>query len=216
MKTHLQKYYRKYGTDGWVLKCDIHHYFAETSHNVAKAAVRKRVEDDNVYKYVCQIIDSFGGDKGIGLGSKVSQLVQLAVLDDLDHYVKEKLHIKHYIRYMDDFILIHPDKSHLKHCLTVIKDSLSKIGLTLNAKTQMFHVKQGVHWLKWRYIITTTGKVIMTPDRNKITRERRRYRKLLILHSEGKLSEQQLKEHRDSWLAGIKMNTHNNVLKEYT
>lgn len=59
------------------------------------------------------MIDSFEGDTGIGLGSQISQLVELAVLDDLDHYIKERLRIKHYLRYMDDFVLIHPDKRYM-------------------------------------------------------------------------------------------------------
>lgn len=204
MKTHLQKYYRKYGSNGWVLKCDIHHYFAETSHEVAKAAVRKRVDDDGIYKYVCQIIDSFGRDKGIGLGSQVSQLVQLAVLDDLDHFIKERLHIKHYIRYMDDFILIHPDKEYLKFCLTEIKKKLNDIGLSLNKKTQIFPISQGVKWLKWKYILTDTGKVLMKPERCKVKREKRRFKRLLKLYQEHKVSIYQIKEHINSWLAGVK------------
>lgn len=204
MKTHLQKYYRKHGSDGWVLKCDIHHYFAETSHEVAKATVRKRVDDDGIYKYVCQIIDSFGGDKGIGLGSQVSQLVQIAVLDDLDHFIKERLHIKYYIRYMDDFILIHPDKEYLKFCLTEIKKKLNGIGLSLNKKTQIFPISQGVKWLKWKYILTDTGKVLMKPERCKVKREKRRFKRLLKLYREHRVSIYQIKEHINSWLAGVK------------
>ena len=76
----------------------------------AKAAIRKRLTDQQAAYYTDAIIDSFGGDKGIGLGSQVSQITELAVLDDLDHYIKERLRIKHYLRYMDDFILIHEDK----------------------------------------------------------------------------------------------------------
>lgn len=62
---------------------------------------------------VCRVIDSFEGDRGLGLGSQISQIMELLVLNDLDHFIKEKLHIKYYIRYMDDFILIHPDRGYL-------------------------------------------------------------------------------------------------------
>lgn len=204
MKAHLQKYYRKHGSEGWVLKCDIHHFFAETPHEIAKTAVRKRVRDDTVFKYVCQIIDSFSGDKGIGLGSQVSQLVQLAVLDDLDHHIKERLRIEHYVRYMDDFVLIYPDKDYLKKCLEVIKEKLSEIGLSLNAKTQLFPIRQGIQWLKWRYILTNSGKVLMTPDAGKIKREKRKRIKLLKLYEENKITIKQIKEHSDSWAASVK------------
>lgn len=56
----------------------------------------------------------------MGLGSQVTQLIQLAVLDDLDHIIKEKFKIKHYVRYMDDFILIHESKEYLEECRAYI------------------------------------------------------------------------------------------------
>ena len=199
MEEHLHRFYRKHGTNGYILKCDIHHFFAETRHDVAKAAVRKRVKDDNVYAAVCDIIDSFGGDKGIGLGSQVSQLVQLSVLDDLDHYIKERLHIKHYIRYMDDFVLIHEDKAYLRKCLIQIEDKLRLIGLTLNSKTQIFPVGQVVEWLQWRFVLTDTGRVIKKPSKSKITRERK---KLKRMRARG-IPETYAAQSFQSWGAGI-------------
>lgn len=120
------------------MKCDLSNYFGSTPHDVAKASVRKRVKDEWVYQRVCDIIDSFNQDTdpniGMGLGSQVTQLIQLAVLDELDHIIKEKLHIKHYIRYMDDFILIHEDREYLQYCLGVIKEHLAGLRLQLSAK----------------------------------------------------------------------------------
>lgn len=112
MTTHLRRYYNEHGTDGWVLKCDIYHYFQSIRHDIAKAAIYKRVTDKAIAARACEIVDSFG-EIGLGLGSQVSQLVALAVLDDLDHFIKERLRVKHYIRYMDDFILVHEDKAFL-------------------------------------------------------------------------------------------------------
>ena len=110
---YLQKYYRKHGTEGWVLKADLKNFFGSTSHELAYSAVAKRVKDEWVNEEIKRIIDSFNqGDDpevGMGLGSETTQLIQLAVLDDFDHFVKEQLHIKHYVRYNDDFIIIHED-----------------------------------------------------------------------------------------------------------
>ena len=183
MAEHLRRYYRKNGAEGYILKCDIRHYFAETSHSVAKAAVRKRVKDDGVYNAVCKIIDSFGGDKGIGLGSQVSQLVQLAVLDDLDHFIKERLHIEQYIRYMDDFVLIHKDKVYLNSCKAQIEQRLAEIGLALNRKTQIFPIRQGVRFLKWKFNLTDSGRVLRTPDKKSIYREKRKLKRMKQLNT---------------------------------
>lgn len=201
LTVHLQRYYRKHGAKGWVLKCDIRHYFAETPHNVAKAAIRKRLTDQRAAFYTDQIIDSFGGDTGIGLGSQVSQLTELAVLDDLDHYIKERLRIRHYLRYMDDFILIHEDRAFLENVLKDITEKLAALGLTLNSKTQIYPLKQGVIWLKWRFILTDTGKVVKRIGRKSVVRERRKLKRMAKLAESGRISADALKESFNSWKA---------------
>lgn len=201
LTVHLRRYYFKHGPNGWALKCDIRHYFAETPHDVAKAAIRKRLTDQRAAYYTDAIIDSFGGDKGIGLGSQVSQITELAVLDDLDHYIKERLRIKHYLRYMDDFILIHEDKSVLRAALAEIEKRLSALGLTLNEKTQILPLKNGVLWLKWRFVLTDTGKVIRKICMKSVVRERRKLRKMAKLAVAGRIPAAAITESFITWKA---------------
>ena len=201
LTVHLRRYYFKHGPNGWALKCDIRHYFAETPHDVAKAAIRKRLTDQQAAYYTDAIIDSFGGDKGIGLGSQVSQITELAVLDDLDHYIKERLRIKHYLRYMDDFILIHEDKSVLRAALAEIEKRLSALGLTLNEKTQILPLKNGVLWLKWRFVLTDTGKVIRKICMKSVVRERRKLRKMAKLAVAGRIPVAAITESFITWKA---------------
>lgn len=178
LKVHLLRFYREHKREGWVIKCDIQGFFPSTRHEVAKAAAKKRIIDDKAYKMVSDIIDSFEGDIGIGLGSQISQLLELAVLDDLDHFIKERLHIKHYLRYMDDFILIHEDKAYLQHCRKEIEKELAKIHLKLNRKTSLYPLKQGVKFLQWRFILTESGGIRIKMNSKKQGRERRRLVKL--------------------------------------
>lgn len=182
LKCHLQKFYRKHGTKGWVLKVDIHDFFGSTLHSVAKRAVDKRVPDEWAKKMVFDVIDSFdhiAPDRGMGLGSQITQLVELAVLDDLDHEIKEQMHIKHYVRYMDDLILIHEDKDYLLDCLEKIKAHLNGIGLTLNEKkTTIQPITHGVKFLGFRFSLTDTGKVVMRLQTGKARKERRRLKKM--------------------------------------
>lgn len=204
MDAHLHRYYRENGCDGWVLRCDIKHYFPETLHSVAKAAVRKRVTDDRAYKAAADIIDSFGGDRGIGLGSQVSQLVQLSVLDDLDHHIKERLRIKHYIRYMDDFVLIHPNKKVLENALVDIQIRIHALGLELNHKTQLFPLRHGISFLQWHFILTETGKVVRKPSRSTVTRSQRRLKKIAGLIIEGTVPYRKLYESFQSARANLR------------
>lgn len=186
LKRHMADYYRDHGAEGWVLKCDVHKFFPSTRHDVAKAAVRKRISDPKVCECVCDVIDSFDGEIGIGLGSQISQLVELAVLDDLDHYIKEELHIRHYIRYMDDFVLIHPDKEYLLKCWQIIEEKLAEIGLKLNKKTTLYPIKQGIKLLQWRFVYTKTGRIMMNMSAKKMGKQRRRLKKILQKEASGK------------------------------
>ena len=77
-----------------------------------------------------------------------SKWYALIYLDDLDRFIKEKLQIKGYIRYMDDFILIHKDKNYLRYCLKEIdRFCKERLKVELNSKTQIGKVKSGIDFL---------------------------------------------------------------------
>lgn len=177
-KVHLQRYAKEYYDNGWVLKCDIHHFFPTTPHSVIKNCAHKYISDLKARDMVCRIVDSFGGEVGLGLGSQISQIMELLVLNDLDHFIKERLHIKQYIRYMDDFILIHPNRQYLRYCLTEIEKQLQVLGLTLNDKTNIQPLRHGVIILKWHFYITKNNCIIMKMNKCKIAKQKRRMKKL--------------------------------------
>ena len=207
LKCHLQRHFRRHGPSGYVLKIDIHDYFGSTPHSVAKEAVRKRLDDAWAIERVEEIIDSFdhlSPDRGMGLGSQVTQLVQLAVLDDIDHYIKERLRIRGYVRYMDDFILIHENKSYLVHCLKIIAKALEDLGLSVSEKkTGIQPICQGIHFLGFSFRLTATGKVISTVLHKKISKERRKLKKLVNLVSIGKITKKKADSCLQSHLAHI-------------
>ncbi len=204
MVCHLQRHYRKYRLDGYVLKCDLSNYFGSTPHSTAIEALNHRIPDDWAMARTTEIVKSFnqGVDPtiGMGLGSQVTQLVELAVLDDLDHYIKEQLHIKGYIRYMDDFILIHPDKQYLEECRTKIESRIVKLGLTLSKKkTQLFPITQPIRFLGFSFRLTPTGKVVKKMLPEKVSRERIKLRKLVELVKAGYLTKADVDECFESW-----------------
>jgi len=218
LKCHLQRFYRKNKLNGWVLKIDIHDYFGSTPHDVVKDAVTKRVQDPWVREHIFNIVDSFNHidpDKGMGLGSQITQLVQLAVLDDLDHYIKEQLRIKGYVRYMDDFILIHEDRDYMKRCLREITSMIHEIGLELNEKkTGIQPIKNGIHFLGFSFRLTETGKVVQTVLHKKISKERRKLRKLAEMVKKGDMERKHADECYKAWRAHVeKGNCHKLLVK---
>lgn len=202
--THLQRFYRKYGFNGWVFKCDLKNFFGSTSHEIAYDAVNKRVKDEWSKSVAKTVIDSFNQgenpDIGMGLGSEMTQLIELSVLDDLDHYIKEQLHIKYYIRYNDDMILIHSNKEYLSYCKSEIQKWFEKLGLKMNIKkTQLFKIKQGIRFLGFRFCLSDTGKVIMTLLPEKISHERRKLKKLVQRAKSGKMTKLEVDRCYSAW-----------------
>jgi len=121
-------------------------------------------------------------------------------LNDLDHYIKEKLKIKHYIRYMDDMIIIHNDKDYLIKCFDEIKVIVENHGLTLNHKSKIGKMSEGIEFLKIKFKLSNTGKIIHKLSRSSIKKELRRLTKLISLYKEGKLSKKDLLIHTNSWI----------------
>lgn len=218
LSCHMQRYFRKYGLDGFVLKIDMKDYFGSTPHCVAKATLRYNVNDKWTLSHTDKIIDSFDQGKdpdiGMGLGSQITQLTQLAVLDKLDHYIKEELKVKYYIRYMDDLVLIHHDQGYLKECLIKIRANVEALGLRLNAKkTQIFLLKQGINFLGFKFKLTENGKVIRLLCKENIKIRKRKLRKYKSLVYNGKMTRDKANECYESWKAHAGKGNSYNLLK---
>lgn len=200
LHAHLQRYYRKHGKDGWVLQCDIKGYYPNMPHEVAKKKFAKHL-DEWTFAEVKKILDRFEGDIGFNPGSQLIQIAGISVLDEMDHFIKEKLRIKHYIRYMDDFILISNDKQYLRNCLENIKEYLKERGLELNEKTSLYRMSQGIKFLGFRFVLTDTGKIIRLIKTESVKRERRKLRKLVQLAKKGKLTRKKVDQCYEAYKA---------------
>ena len=198
LKSFMQKYYRQFGADGWVLKCDISKYFYRIDHDVLKSQLRRRITDPGVLCLLCMIIDSTEGP-GIPIGNHTSQWFAILYLSDMDHMIKERLGIKFYGRYMDDFYLIHHDKDYLIYCLEEIKKFLVPLGLELNHKTAIFPLAQGIDFLGFRTYMTDTGKVIRKIRRESKNRIRRKLKKFRHLLDEGRITFETVVQSYSSW-----------------
>lgn len=155
-----------------------------------------------------------GGERGIGLGSQVSQLNQLAVLDALDHRIKETHRIRHYLRYMDDLALIHSDREKLEQVLADIRTQMAALGLELNSKTRIYPLRQGVMWLQWRFVLTDRGKVVRKLNDKKVGQERRKLRKMRKRVEDGRMTMVQVRDHYRGWKANAQRGNTRNLLKQ--
>lgn len=181
----LQWHYRKYGTEGYVLLFDFHHFFENVSHEVVFKALDRMGLDPSVRNLTKHFVRCFG-DRGMGLGSQISQTMALLSANSLDHYVKEELKIKGYGRYMDDGYLIHKDKDFLKQCLSAIRRVCGELGIVLNEKkTQIVKLSRGFTYLKARIYITETGKILRKIYKRSVTRMRQKMKKFRRMVQDG-------------------------------
>lgn len=121
--------------DYYILKCDIKSYFASINIGILKKKINKRIKEKDSIDIINKILDS---DNILSIGFMTSQILGIFYLNDLDHYIKEELKINYYVRYQDDFLLLHKDKNYLKLCLEKITKFLEKEKLELNSKTRIY------------------------------------------------------------------------------
>lgn len=172
--------------------------FASIDHDLVKQKLRKKVVDDQVYELMCTYIDS---TDGLPLGYQTSQLLALLYLDEFDHFVKERLRVKYYGRYMDDFFLIHEDKEYLKFCRKEIETYMSSLKLELNDKTAIFPLKNGIDFLGFHTYLTETGKVVMKLRRSSIQRMNARLKKWAKAYPKGEVSKEEIIVSFKAWNA---------------
>ena len=199
LQEFMRRFYRKNGIDGWILKGDISKYFYSIRHDVLKTLIREKITDPDVLWLIDLIIDSTEGNVGIPIGNQTSQLFALLYLDGLDHFVKEKLGIKYYGRYMDDFFLIHHDKAYLQECRKQIEAFVQARGLSLNAKTNIFPLKHGVDFLGFHTYLTESGAVIRKVRRRSKNNMKRKLKKLAALHAAGRIDAKTVEQSYQSW-----------------
>lgn len=199
LKMHMQKMYRKHGNKYYVLKMDIRHYYQTMQHDIAKKCFAKHIDQQH-YDMAKQVLDSYEGEIGYNPGSQMIQITGISVLNDIDHFIKERLHVKHYMRYMDDMIILSNDINELKNIKYRVANELKKIGFELHRnKTKIYSAVDGFMFLGFKFRITKTGRVIMTVDPTRVKAERKKLYRLVKLAKQGKRTHAKVDACYESW-----------------
>jgi len=198
----LKNHFKKHGMVGYILKCDISKFFASINHNVLFNLFSRFDFDKNTMDLIQKIIKSHNGDKGCGLpiGNQTSQWWALLALHPIDVLVTKTLGID-YIRYMDDFLLVHHDKRVLLNALAEIEKLLSKLQLKLNNKTQIMPISQGVDFLGFRHRLNNFGIVERPLRQQAQDRLRKHIRELCWLYKNKKVDITYVETHLCCYLA---------------
>lgn len=200
LKEFLQRYYRKHGCQGYVSQFDIHGYYPNMSHAMTEELFSKKLPEDITDMVVTILRHQYDGNFGYNPGSQLIQIAGISVLDEFDHYMKEQLHAKLYIRYMDDFLVISDNQQYLMDCQSMAKEYLANMGFELNpAKTRIYPLSEGIDFLGFHYSLTDTGKVIMTVKSSNVKRQRRKMRRLVAKSKRGIIPRDKVDESYAAW-----------------
>lgn len=213
LKNQLARHYRRHGTDGYVLLVDFSDYFARIDHDAAKRLVMKALDDERLVALTNSLIDACG-DVGLGLGSEPNQILAVALPNPIDHWAEEMAGLEATGRYMDDSYYIDMSKDKLKLVLACIEILCDDLGITINKKkTRIVKLSRGFRFLKKRFYYGPTGKVVVRPSREAITRERRKLKAMLRMLDRGEITLRQINQSYQSWRGGmLRLDAHETVL----
>ena len=177
----------------YYLKTDIAKYFDSIDHDILLNLVEKKVKDKKTLLLVERIIrnsDTSRGleaGKGLPIGNLTSQFFANVYLDPLDHFLKDNLSVKCYIRYMDDTVVFSSSKEYLKKMLKKIKTFLADcLGLALNYKATFLNSRlHGLPFLGFRIF----PNLIRIKQEN-LQRMKKRMQKRMIEFQEDLISEE--------------------------
>ena len=172
LKKFMNAFYLKHGAKGYVLKCDVAKFFPSINHEKLKEKLAKIFPED-IYWLLCVFVDSNKKTCGLPIGNQTSQWFALLLLNDIDHFIKETLGIKFYVRYMDDLVLIHESKNYLRECLVQIQEKVHQLELSFNSKTKISQLSEGIAFLGFKFLFDKAGHLMVALNNQTKKRLRR-------------------------------------------
>lgn len=193
----------------YCMQSDVSKFYPSIKHDILFEIIQRKIKCSRTLEILKNIVYSLDKGQNVPIGNYTSQWFGNLYLNELDQFLKHEYHIKHYVRYCDDFVIFHNDKKFLNELGEIIKEFLKdKLQLVLK-KCSTFPVSQGVDFLGYRhfreYILlrkSTTRRVL------------KRLKRLPMLLDKGRISPEQFRSSLAStngWLRWA--NTYNLQLK---
>ncbi len=197
LQYYLNAARQKWGRDIYCLHCDIRKYFPHIDHAILYSLISRKIKCYNTLSLIRAIIDSSTSDPGLPIGGLFSQLSANSYLDVLDQFIKHGLCERYYLRYMDNFIIVHHDKKHLQQVKEEIAGLLeNRLRLELNPKmTMITKAAMGIEFVGYRVY---AGRVRI--KKASIKRMKKRLRTMQTMYRRGHISLHNIGQRVRSWL----------------
>jgi len=182
----------------FVLKADIKHYFEEIDHQTLVEIIKRKIKDEKVIWLIEKILSVNNKTKGMPLGNLTSQFFANLYLNELDVFAKHKLRAKYYIRYVDDFVILHENKEQLEIWKIKINNFLQeRLKIILHpSKSHVLKLSSGINFLGFR--VFYHHKLIRASN---LKNFQRRYNHMKILFDEEIIGREKALEALEGWIA---------------
>lgn len=206
--TFLHRYYREYGdNEGYVIVVDFRKYFANIRHDRLFAILDRYVLDERLNRLSRQFVQAGDREKpesekgrGLFIGPEDSQILAVAFPNHIDHFIKDGLRCQYYERYNDDSIILVRRKEDARRILGILLQLYKEAGIIPNPKkTQIVKISRGFTYLKTTYYLEGNGRVVRTPCRSGIVRERRKLKSFRRFMDAGEMNIEQVCQSYMSW-----------------
>lgn len=183
---------------------DISKYFSSINHKILLYLIKKKIIDEKVLWLIKEISNStYDKEPGVGIpiGNLTSQLFANIYLNKLDQFVKYRLRVKYYLRYMDDFLILDHHKKKLHQVKEEIREFLQDgLGLELHPKkANIFPIEGGIDFLG--YQIFENYRLLRKSTVKRFIKRTKVYQKRL---TKGKMTQEKFQNSLQSWLAYAK------------
>lgn len=168
----------------YILKADISKYFPSIDQCILMDTVSRLIGDPDVLWLFDAIIRNNGANSGVGIpiGALTSQWLANLYFDPVDHFIKDDMGLRFYLRYMDDFVIIGPTKLWCQTVLDNVRDFLACRRLTLNPKTDIFPASHGVDFVGYRHWVDR-----VLPRKRTVKRARKTFRSFPARYARGEI-----------------------------
>jgi len=201
---------RNYG-NYYVLKCDISGYFYNINRHILYDIMKRKIQDEKLLHFTKTLIFDGGEEKGIPIGNYTSQFFANIYLNELDHFVKEKLQVRFYLRYMDDFILLCKTKEEARDYLEILQKFVKeKLDLDFNRKSKYYPNRLGVDFCG--YITYETHRKVRKRSKAAMRKRIKKWNKAYLA---GTLDFKKVQEGWNSWLGHISHANCYNLMNRY-
>ncbi|MBI5047198.1 RNA-directed DNA polymerase [Candidatus Micrarchaeota archaeon] len=180
---------------------DIRHYFESIDHQILLLLVRKKIKDEKIIWLIETILNNHTSKlkgKGMPLGNLTSQFFANFYLNELDYFIKHSLKAKYYLRYVDDFVILHLNKKQLERWKFEI-NSFLRVKLNIEShpeKSMVIPLRRGITFLGFR--IFSKYRLLKKSNARRIWK---RLQKFKFKFDKGELPRDTIFQSLDGWLA---------------